>query len=448
MIEFLAKLYPISQLFWYRILFMAELIIAEALFTYRLQHKSYFVLRVTGGIAASFAFAFIIPLLQFNAVYCSVMFLVMFIFTILMLKLCYAENWKNIIFCAIAAYTTQHIAYEFYELTYIMFKFNGGIPIAVYGNGAKLDFFKDPVSQLSYYWGHAIIYWAMFVVFGNRIKRDERIELKNLSILVLVVLIVIVDIIISSFVTYYSYDDYNEAYMILLCIYNISCCLFALYIQFELLLRKKLEIDLNMEKRLRRMEEEQYILSKENIELINLKCHDLKHQIHEIGVSSLDAETLNEIENAVCIYDSAIQTGNKALDTILTEKSLLCNKNGIRLTCTANGNNLGFINDTDLYSLFGNIVDNAVEAVMLLDKEKRVIDLSVKSQGKMQVIKVSNYYVGELVFEQGLPLSTKDKNGYHGFGMKSIRQIVERYGGELSIEADGMVFNLKATFFS
>ena len=92
-------------------------------------------------------------------------------------------------------------------------------------------------------------------------------------------------------------------------------------------------------------------------------------------------------------------------------------------------------------------MDNALESVIKIqEKEKRVINLSVKAVNNMLFIQSENYYTGELQFEEGLPLTTKEDADWHGFGLKSIKMIVQKYGGELSMHAEDGVFHLSILF--
>ena len=99
---------------------------------------------------------------------------------------------------------------------------------------------------------------------------------------------------------------------------------------------------------------------------------------------------------------------------------------------------------SDVYSLFGNALDNAIEAVIKLqDKEKRVIGLKVRSAGELISVTLKNFYEGELLLdEEGFPDTTKEDKDYHGYGMKSIRMIVEKYDGDVSILTKEGVFYL------
>ena len=156
---------------------------------------------------------------------------------------------------------------------------------------------------------------------------------------------------------------------------------------------------------------------------------------------------MEDIQKSVAIYDAKIETGNRLLDVLLTEKSLYCEQNGISLSCMADGEKLSFLEDSDLYCLFGNVLDNALEAVKRLEqKERRVINLSVKARGGMLIIQEENYFDGTITFEDGLPMTTKADKNYHGFGMRSIRMIVHKYKGELNTYTADGVFHLNILF--
>lgn len=439
----------LSQLFWYKPIFMTELLIAEALFAVRLKRRSLFPLRLAAALALCYGVSFALPAAFFNPVYCSFLFVSLFFVSVLMMKFCFRESWINILFSSIAGYTTQHIAFELYDLIVNLADLNGGQAFNFYGSevGSVYAPFADPLTALIYLFDYIIVYWSSFMIFGRRISKNEPLKLKNTAVMILVALIVLIDILLTSMITYYSEENFDSFYTRMLCVFNLICCVLALYVQFELPLRKKLEDELTIINHLRAQEEKQYTFSRENIELINLKCHDLKHQIRQIGnVNAMNGAVIAEMENIISIYDSAVKTGNRALDIILTEKSLLCNKQGIKLSCIVDGAKLNFMSEIDLYSLFGNILDNAMEAVAGLEEDKRVIGITVKGVRDFVSINVHNYYDKELVFEAGLPKTTKTDEAYHGFGMKSIDMTCKKYGGDVSVRASDHVFNLSVLF--
>ena len=215
-------------------------------------------------------------------------------------------------------------------------------------------------------------------------------------------------------------------------------CITLLYLQSALFKKSSMRKELETIQLLWHQQKGQYQLSKETIELINHKCHDLKHQVQAIRAVKDEKERetyLEKIEKSVQIYSAIVRTGNEILDTILTEKSLICENSGIHINCVADGSLLAFMNPVDLYTLFGNALDNAIEAVRKLEsKEKRVIDIMLYERQSFLMLQIVNPMCGEVKFEDGLPLTTKAKNGYHGYGMKSMLHTIQKYEGRLTTE--------------
>lgn len=221
-------------------------------------------------------------------------------------------------------------------------------------------------------------------------------------------------------------------------------CITLLYLQSALFKKSSMRKELETIQLLWHQQKGQYQLSKETIELINHKCHDLKHQVQAIRAVKDEKERetyLEKIEKSVQIYSAIVRTGNEILDTILTEKSLICENSGIHINCVADGSLLAFMNPVDLYTLFGNALDNAIEAVRRLEsKEKRVIDIMLYERQSFLMLQIVNPMCGEVKFEDGLPLTTKAKNGYHGYGMKSMLHTIQKYEGHLTTEVKNGCF--------
>lgn len=221
-------------------------------------------------------------------------------------------------------------------------------------------------------------------------------------------------------------------------------CITLLYLQSALFKKSSMRKELETIQLLWHQQKGQYQLSKETIELINHKCHDLKHQVQAIRAVKDEKERetyLEKIEKSVQIYSAIVRTGNEILDTILTEKSLICENSGIHINCVADGSLLAFMNPVDLYTLFGNALDNAIEAVRKLEsKEKRVIDIMLYERQSFLMLQIVNPMCGEVKFEDGFPLTTKAKNGYHGYGMKSMLHTIQKYEGHLTTEVKNGCF--------
>ncbi len=224
-------------------------------------------------------------------------------------------------------------------------------------------------------------------------------------------------------------------------------CATLLYLQHELFKKSYLSQDLAMLNQLWAQQKSQYALAKRNIALINRKCHELKHQIRAMHAmfGEEKADYLDELEQSVRIYDAIAKTGNEVLDTVLTEKSLVCEASQIQCHCVADGQLLDFMDPVDLYAIFANALDNAIEHVRCIqDKERRIIDVLVYAENKLLAIQVSNPVQSAPRFgADGLPVSTKSGDGPHGYGLKSVRHAVQKYGGFLTVKVEDGCFHLR-----
>lgn len=228
----------------------------------------------------------------------------------------------------------------------------------------------------------------------------------------------------------------------------IQCyCVLILYLQNTLFKKSAMKQELDTLNQLWHQQKAQYELSRETIALINHKCHDLKHQIAAMRAITSPRERekyLREVEDSVQIYDSILKTGNEVLDTVLTEKSLFCAANSIKINCIADGRRMHILDPVDLYTVFGNAIDNAIESVKQLEnQEMRMIDVLVYVRKQFLLIHIMNPIGRRLEFDGDLPVTTKAQNGYHGFGLKSIRHTVEKYNGFMKIDTEENIFSLK-----
>ena len=120
-------------------------------------------------------------------------------------------------------------------------------------------------------------------------------------------------------------------------------------------------------------------------------------------------------------------------------------EHGIVMTCFADAKDLGFMDVMDICSIFGNAIDNAIECEQGIEaKDKRLIKVTVCTQNSFLLIRISNYCEREVVFEAGLPQSTKSNSQMHGYGVKSIRLAVDKYSGHMTMEQEDNWFTLTA----
>lgn len=285
------------------------------------------------------------------------------------------------------------------------------------------------------------------LVFRKRLKGDVSILIgsKVTSVVAYGFLFLFFYIIsLLAYAPYYYIQDSDIRY------YGFICVLLASLVILILLFEIQRIIQLNQEKELVEKiwydDRKRYEIQKEVVETINLKCHDLRHQIRALhSDGKLNEKNFREIENSINIYDTFATTGNQVTDVVLSDCSLRCQKNDIQLTYIIDGKSLGFIDETDLYSLFGNALENAVDYEVTVPKEEgRFVFVSAAKEGDMLRIHVENYCkeILDLDFRDGLPVTTKGDEKWHGFGMKSMKNIVGKYRGRMTVKNENKMFQL------
>lgn len=188
-----------------------------------------------------------------------------------------------------------------------------------------------------------------------------------------------------------------------------------------------------------------YRMSHDGIVSLQIKCHDLKHLIAAIRTradwESLD-ERIQQLEDTIIEYGTVVECGHDAINVVLTEKNILCSTCGVKFSYIIDGTLFDFMTETEIYSLFGNALDNALESCSKVsEKEKRVIALKAARHGDMVVLHVENFFEAALNMVDGMPVTTKKGSG-HGFGLRSIQQIAEKYSGVATVQAEGNIFKL------
>lgn len=345
------------------------------------------------------------------------------------IQLCMRCEKSEAMFCMTCALATQHLSYALYDdvLALSGWAYDSVQAVAI-------------ISAVM-----LLVYLAAYYLFVRKMKQHPELSFQNRENLIVGGLLILFTIVIKFIMEpYLSARSMTKLY-VLVSIYDVVCCVLALMLERGLFRNQALTDEKNFLTQLVHMQEEQYRTSKANVEMVNIKCHDMKHQISHI-TSTTDPDAIRELEQIISVYDSSLQTGNEILDVCLMEKKLLCEKNSIKLDCIANGQCLSFMQPSDLFSLFGNALDNAMEAVCKLDDvEKRIIFVSVKEELGMAIIHVENNYTGELIMADGIPRTSKDDEFYHGYGVKSIRMVVEKYDGNMALLPQNGIFNLNIT---
>ena len=193
-------------------------------------------------------------------------------------------------------------------------------------------------------------------------------------------------------------------------------------------------------------ERERFELAKITIDEINIKYHDLKHMLQD-NKTNINEEDLNEIRKTITNYKAIVHTSNVGLNTAVFESQLKCINLGIDLNVLLDGDVFQGFKAHHIYSLFSNLLDNAIEYVSKYEEvEKKRILLTIKSVRDSIVIIVENYLEKEPTIQNGLPHTSHKDLTRHGFGLKSVKRIVDIYEGLFTIKTDDNKFTVKIVF--
>ena len=342
-------------------------------------------------------------------------FILLFILMIVIVLICYKCNIWVALFYANVSYSLQHITQRLYAAT-----------TANWSPGVS------EAANFLVYVGIVTLSLVLVKVYFSRLQVGKIVvDHKNL---VLVSVIMVVSAVVLDITFLHALRIGGETLRLCMRISSILISFLTILLQFSMVVGKRKELELETIKGILSEERQQYYFEKSMIDLLNIKCHDIKHQIAALEPYDQN-RILSDTKEAIDLYDSSFHTGNVALDVVLARKSFDCRSKNILITCAANGESLEFIQEVDIYSLFGNILDNAIEAIDKLtdDQDKRIISLYVNKKNNFVNIHSENYFKDKFVIMEGLPKTTKKDTGYHGFGLKSIKMLVEKYGGSLKI---------------
>lgn len=337
----------------------------------------------------------------------------------------YTVRLREALYCGTCAYLMEHLAYCVRILCALILP-GGAMEAGTWG----------------YFLVVAGVYAAVYLLFARQMVQNGALSATAQESLALTLITLVMVMGMSIAATAYQFETAHAAYA-------AFCCTAVLYGQLKQQKQIKSESELALQRQMWSLHKAQYEMSRESIDIINRKCHDLKHQvaalkhIHDPGRRE---EVIDSLQSAVMIYDAALETGNEILDTVLTEKSLICTQHEIALSCIADGGRLSFIDPVDLYTLVGNALDNAIEAVLPLPPMERLIRLRVQEKAGLVFLQIENPYAGTLELRHGLPLTHKEDKQNHGFGLKSIQDVAEKYRGFLNLETKVGLFVLRLSF--
>lgn len=410
---------------WSLIVFVGELLLATSVYVFKLRRRNHFWLWLVLCLSCFIGFAYSWSLIPYINSVTSIIFSILFFFIAFFgligsLMACFKVNIQAAMFLGTAGYAMQHFTYKLIQI--VIGSIEKGIP----------SFVDNNYGIYGIYASFVIISLPIFYnMFGKKIHKNETLIIEDSRLLIISIILIICTIILN--LIYESFVKVSNLTLFIVgCLFDMVCCFLTLFIEFEMLKSKEISEAYIQMKTIWESEKKQLEISKENMDYMKILAHDLKHELNE-STLLISKDKVDELNRRIAAFGNSIKTGNDILDLVIAERTLIVQKENINLSIIADGSVLSNMKQSDCYSLFMNIMDNAIDAVKELPKDQREISLAVRESMGMILIHEVNPFKGTLNFKDGLPQTTKGDSMYHGLGTKSIKGIVDSYSGDCEI---------------
>ena len=296
----------------------------------------------------------------------------------------------------------------------------------------------DPLALLVAVYG--AVYGLMFWLERSRPLPEKHLDISNKAALAAFVMAGTV-FVVSNFL----FLGGSPATMNVFCIRTLVdfCGVLVLAVQHEQLRENALHSELAAMDEVLRRQYEQYKRSKEGVNLINRRYHELKIQLARIRQEQDQTKqnaAIAAMEQNIRQYEAENKTGNPVLDTLLTAKTMECQQESITITSVADGRMLHFLTIRELCTIVGVALDSAIAAVRTQpDPEKRLIKVAVYSQGGFAMLRFEHY-------TQTPPALDADGLPVQGADLKSVGTTVQHHGGSMTVHWENNWYALRILF--
>lgn len=210
-------------------------------------------------------------------------------------------------------------------------------------------------------------------------------------------------------------------------------CVFVLVVNVAIVANGQLRSERDVARRVARERERHLAAARTSVEAVNARVHDIRHEVARTLAASgqgVDRALLASVIREIDIYDAPARTGNEVLDTVLTERALICSRDGISLTASADGGALATMGSADLYALVSLALDDAIAEARAAGPGRRSVSFTARRAAGMAQLHLECYAAKE----PGAP-------AWHE---PELRALVERNGGTLSLVRAGGTVSLDA----
>ena len=298
--------------------------------------------------------------------------------------------------------------------------------------------------QISIWLFHALLI-AGALYIGKKPNMTEKEAFRFASVIVVAAFIAVVSL--SQQTILPIADDTMDMWTILAVVLMMSVLIFNMNRQYE------------VEKELARLKTEQAELLERdyttlnNAYAINAKLfHDFHNHIgllrQLLSHTKLEEamQYLDELQAPVQEMTETVWTGDETVDYMINSKAVTAKERNVQYQAQVEFPRHTNLRNIDLCAILGNLLDNALEAAgQVPEKEERFVRLTIRRINQMLIIKVENSFSSPPISQDGVLTTSKEKNGLHGWGLKSAQTAAEKYDGTLQTSYNDNIFKAVAT---
>ena len=411
---------------------MGELLLSCSIFAWCCPQKRNFYFRLIPTILILLTLSFFYPFVNgWNFYFTSMIRMVLFIIS----------TYAGVRFC----FNIKPFA----ALTIVA----SGIAIQHIGNQIYLFFRYLPMNDFSTFLDqYALVFEPVFVfasavvgffVFGISYWKNKFYEQYEKSLSIIAFSVIFICLFIERLIR--LIPGYNNAKSLASYTFCALCCVLALAIEFTIWKISTLNTKNAVLSTLLKEEKKHFEETKQMMTTINKRGHDLKHLLEDFG-DNVPSKYIDSVKQEVRLYEERYITSNPSLDVLLTNLNYKYSLKNIKLKLVGDTGLLSFMDEMDMIMLFDNGLNNAINAALKVDEEKRTIQIILEEKGNMINLLFLNYFNEEI---DGIPdKKTTPKNYEHGIGLSSIKEIARKYDGDINIYTNGNKFHLNVYLFN
>ncbi len=290
----------------------------------------------------------------------------------------------------------------------------------------------------------------MFLLFIEHFLKKIEINREQshawyLLIVPIVSLTILCSFIYMEFPEGFSLQLVNSAGALLL--YFLNAAMFIILERYTVVMNRIKAEELHKTKQ--EMEEERIQSILRLNESYRCYMHDVHAYFSHLRMLALEGknqeivEVIDDVEGKMQEETrESLYSGNSILNAILAEREMKARRSGINMNIfVENFLKIDFISPADMISMFGNLMDNALEATLKCEEGRRNIDVKFFMGNRhMLVMHIENNYAEPIKRSGDRLLTSKRDVRQHGLGIGIVRKIAEKYGGALGTETRGNIF--------